>query len=68
MLRNSRTHGRNLLLLSDAMAPILAISKGRSSARGMMRVCRRIAALALACNASLHIRWIASERNPADSP
>ena len=67
-MRNSKTHGRNLLLLSDAMAPILAISKGRSSAKGMMRVCRRVAALALACNASLHIRWIASERNPADSP
>ena len=68
VLRNSKTHGRNFLLLSDAMAPILAISEGRSSAKGMMRVCRRVAALALACNASLHLRWIASERNPADSP
>eukprot|EP00959_Pyramimonas_sp_CCMP1952_P021462 452533-Pyramimonas_sp.AAC.1 len=48
------------------MAPILAVTKGRSSTRLMLRVCRQHGALALA-SFSYHVwRWVPSEHNAGD--
>ncbi|CAK0790753.1 unnamed protein product, partial [Prorocentrum cordatum] len=57
--------GKRHLFLGDAMASILAVSKGRSSSK-LMRVCRQIGSLNLAFNMTSRWRWLPSERNPAD--
>ncbi|CAK0883779.1 unnamed protein product [Prorocentrum cordatum] len=57
--------GKRHLYLGDAMASILAVSKGRSSSR-LMRVCRQIGGLNLAFNMTSRWRWLPSEHNPAD--
>ncbi|CAK0870540.1 unnamed protein product, partial [Prorocentrum cordatum] len=67
VLRNSQTWHKRVLILSDSMSAVLALSKGRTSAPGMLRVVRRWAALALVSGCSVYLRWISSEENPADA-
>jgi hypothetical protein len=66
--RNTSNHGMRHLLLSDSISALCCLAKGRSSNFGMNRVCRIVAAHALACNIRLHYRWIPSEQNRADQP
>ena len=66
--RKLANHNKKVLLLTDSMSAILAFGKGRSSAIGLGSICRRWSAFSLACNISPKVRWIASERNPADGP
>ena len=54
--------------MCDNMSLVLSLSKGRGQSESMNRICRRVAALSIACNISLVCRWVASERNPADTP
>ena len=68
LVRSQKNHGRRHLILTDSMSASLAIAKGRSSARGLNRVCRQIAALEFASGTYFTTRWIASELNPADLP
>eukprot|EP00972_Heterocapsa_arctica_P089388 13178670-Heterocapsa_arctica.AAC.1 len=49
------------------MAPILAVTKGRSSCPGMLRVCRQTSALVLATFMYPAWRWLPSEHNPGDA-
>lgn len=56
------------MVLSDSMSAVLAISKGGSSARALNRVCRQLAAILLATNMFVSLRWLPSELNPADLP
>ena len=44
------------------------MSKGRSSRPALNYVCRRIAALGLACELVPVIRWVPTKRNHADGP
>ncbi|CAK0856369.1 unnamed protein product [Prorocentrum cordatum] len=66
ILRDSKAVGCRHLVLSDAMAVVLGITKGRTSSRAMARCLRQWAALCLASVAVVHARWISSERSAAD--
>ena len=66
--RTTYNLGKCNLLLSDSMVSILALSKGRSSAFGMNRVCRRAAAYLVGGSMSVHLRHTNSTCNPADGP
>ena len=54
--RNCRAFGKRHLFLGESMAPILAVSKGRSSCPGMLRVCRQTSAVVLAT--FLYRAWV----------
>lgn len=56
------------LVLGDSLTVALMASKGRSSSRGMLSACRRLAALGLGGGCALTIRWVPSELNAADAP
>lgn len=60
--------GHRHLLFSDSMTAISGISKGRANARGLRRVTQQIAAICLSSRLAIHVRWLPSEWNPADSP
>ena len=68
LARSRRQHGKKHLVLTDSMSAILALSKGRSSAGVMNRVCRQHAALMFATGMYFGLRWVPSELNPADRP
>ena len=68
LVRSASNIGSRLLVLSDSMVVTLAGSKGRSSAANLVQVMRSIAALLLATNCLLCLRWIPSEKNIADAP
>ena len=55
------------VIISDSMASILCLTKGRTSAPSMLRSTRLIAGLSLATGATVRWRWIPSELNPADA-
>ena len=55
-------------MLSDNISLVLALGKGRSSSRHLIRCCRSLFAIGVACDMSFTVRWIASELNPADAP
>ena len=67
-LRSTLNHGARILMLTDSMSCAMALSKGRSSKRGLCRISRIIAAHVLSTGSQLALRWIASELNPADAP
>jgi hypothetical protein len=48
LARGINNHGKRHLIITDATAALFAISKGRSSSWGMLRVCRNVAAHLLA--------------------
>eukprot|EP00959_Pyramimonas_sp_CCMP1952_P144973 3035101-Pyramimonas_sp.AAC.1 len=61
-----RSFGRRHLRLGDSMAPILAVTKGRSPTRLVLRVCRQRGSLALASFSCHTWRWVPSEHNAGD--
>ena len=67
LLRRPECRGCRVLILCDSLSVVMAVSKGRSSSRGLQRAARQIAALSLAANSVLCWRWIDSEANPADA-
>ena len=66
LARSQKNLGKKHLVLSDSMSVTLALTKGRSSASSMNRICRQMAALELCTGMHFHLRWIPSELNPAD--
>ena len=66
--RNQQLRGCRVLFLVDNMGLAMAISKGRSHNFKLLRVCQQYAALSLASNTVVRVRWIPSELNPADAP
>ena len=67
-LRDPAEHNRKHLRLLDNFGGTLALSRGRAGDFGVLQMCRRFAALALACNVVSCLRWVASELNPSDEP
>lgn len=57
-----------LLLLTDSAVVAGALAKGRSSAFGILRIQRHIAAALLSSAVALSVRWIGTDFNPADAP
>jgi len=68
LLSSPSSLSRRVLFLCDSQVVVGALSKGRSSSHLLLRRLRGIAALLLAGNLRLHVRWIPSETNPADEP
>ena len=56
------------LILTDSQVTLGAMSKGRSSARRLNAMVRRVAAIGLSHNLKFYWRYIRSHRNPADGP
>ena len=72
MLRHlSRNRGAwhtRVLILTDSMVSLGSLGKGRSSAEGLLRVCRSCAAVELALGIRIYLRYVPSELNMADGP
>ena len=64
--RDSRRHGRRVLVLGDSMCCTLAFSKGRCTSHPLLQLCRRVAAEVLATGTRFCFRWIPSESNRLD--
>ena len=67
-LRSIKNFGKNYLCLVDNLGLALSASKGRGKQWISNSTCRELAALCLATNSRLHIRWVPSELNIADAP
>jgi len=66
--RSPTKHNTRAVLLIDSKATLGAVCKGRSGARLLKRLVRRIGALSLAAGIRMHCVYIPSEHNPADPP
>ena len=64
--RTSRAWNTQVLIFTDSLYTMGALSKGRSGARQVLRMCRAAAAVLLACNIKLALRLILSETNFAE--
>jgi hypothetical protein len=60
-------HSR-LLLFTDSQVVLGAVMKGRSSAPGILRGCRKITAMCLAYGLVLYLRYVPTARNHSDGP
>ena len=61
-------HNHRFVVFCDSHATLGCLGKGRSSARTLNRLCRRIAGYLLASNTKLYLVYTPSELNPADEP
>jgi len=68
VVRDKRLHGHRHFFLMDAIAPLLALQKGRSSAPTLRHGARRFAAYTLAGHIRCHFGYVPSEWNVADLP
>ena len=66
--RNHGEHAHRVLIFSDNMSVVLAVSKGRCCDYKLLRLCQQLFALSLSCGLRLCLRWLPSERNLADGP
>ncbi len=57
-----------LVVESDSLVAVCVVRKGRSSKRGLLKHCRRLAAMTLAAGVVVELRWIPTGRNMADQP
>ena len=64
--RSARNFNKRHLHLNDNLANVLCCEKGRSASFHMLSACRKLCALLVAANCSVHHRWIPSELNPSD--
>jgi hypothetical protein len=60
--------GTRLMFLSDSAVVTYALTKGRSSSKGMVRGMKQVAALLLSSGCRFGVAWIPTEVNPADAP
>ena len=67
-VRQPRSHGKRLLLLTNSTAAVGALSKGRSSAFSSLTIIRSISSLCLLFNVRLYVCWLPTTCNPADLP
>ena len=68
LLRSLQRLWRRIVVLVDAKAMLYAAQRGRTSARSIQKVLRRLAALQIPGNLRLHFLYVPSEDNPADAP
>ncbi|CAK0845583.1 unnamed protein product, partial [Prorocentrum cordatum] len=61
-------HHKRHLVLVDNFGVALCFSRGRAASLGLLQLVRRLAALSIAAGAWVALRWVPSERNPADEP
>eukprot|EP00959_Pyramimonas_sp_CCMP1952_P396147 8300308-Pyramimonas_sp.AAC.1 len=66
LLRGLGAHGARMVALVDNLPLALACAKGRARSRHLRSCLNQLCALSLATGSKLLVRWIASERNPAD--
>ena len=66
--RSSLRRGQKVLMLSDSLVVVGAVSKGRSSSWRVNSYCRRIAAHLMFWGPRLYLRYINTRVNPADGP
>ena len=64
--RSRANFARRFLIIGDAMAVVLALTKGRSSSAVLLTICRQWCAYTLAADVYPHIRWVPSQGNAAD--
>jgi len=65
----TRSHwGMIILVITDSLVVLGALGKGRSRSRALLRLCRRMAGLLLATGCTLYLRYVETDRNPADGP
>ena len=67
-VRSQASWKKRHMVMVDSQVSLGAITKGRSSRRGMNYVCRRIGALQLAFLVKPYLRWVPTKRNFADGP
>ena len=60
--------GHRVLVIGDSQVTIGVLAKGRSSSWGLLRQCRKLAALHLGLGITLVMRYIPTDRNLADGP
>eukprot|EP00959_Pyramimonas_sp_CCMP1952_P473536 9501905-Pyramimonas_sp.AAC.1 len=58
ILRSTRAFNKRHLKLGDNLGTVLALSRGRCSAFGLLLCCRREAAYSVAANVRFENRWI----------
>ena len=68
LARSRSNWNKRILILTDSMATLGAIGKGRSSVPSFLRHTRMIAAISLGFGMLPYLRYIPSELNPADGP
>ena len=68
LCRRTASLGHRHVILSDNLAVVAAVAKGRAAHFVLNHCCRAIAAHAILSNCRFYIRWIPSELNPADLP
>ena len=66
MCRSRANFACRHLIIGDAMAVVLALTKGRSSSSVLLSICRQWCAYTLAADIYPHVRWVPSQRNAAD--
>ena len=66
LCRSRANFARKHLIIGDAMAVVLARTKGRSSSSVLLSICRQWCAHTLADDIYPHVRWVPSQRNAAD--
>ena len=59
-------HGRRVEILTDSMANLFCVQKGRASAPNMKLGMGQIAAISLACGMRVHPCYISTRFNPAE--
>jgi hypothetical protein len=66
--RAPRSRNCRICLQSDSAVAVAVARKGRSSRPGMLKHCRRLAAVTLTEQIALEARWVATSKNMADRP
>ena len=66
--RSYKYRNKRHVILVDNLGLALATCKGRAANFKMLRIMQQLAAISLACNFSLKVRWIPSEKNVSDGP
>ena len=66
--RDPGAWGQRVLAFTDSLVGLGILTKGRSSVKPLNHLCRRAAAIALACRIRVAWRWVPSEHNYSDGP
>ena len=66
--RAPRTRCCRIVLQSDSAVTVGVLRKGRSSRSGLLKHCRRLAAMALVEQIAVESRWVPTNCNMADQP
>ena len=62
-----KDHNSRIVFLCDSQVMVGALSKGRSSSRRVLHLCRKISAWLLALNIRPYWIWVPTDLNPADA-